>query len=567
MCVPGAMRTPWAVLLLWSLMCGEADGGLLEVSMWQFAELKLDQSPPTEALLKNIPSNVSFVVFQLHTHYQNVTVSFDKIPGINDSETGSDVGLVSILGPEQTNCTWYLESANTDQLLATAVSIPYTERDPVPGGCSLESSLDIDPKVYLQYNLYETVITFAPANLGYARGASPPVCDVGTGEQSRWRLNYEIYQYFLPENNLNETVLLTHLQKMSMVQQVTRNGGKVTTLTSNDRTTMSFSSIPGQGVIYNVIVRDPLLNTSAAYIPVHTYACSFTSTMDNCYTLGLVSTKVFFTIFSLLGLFICFFGHRFLKTEFFFMGFIITGFLFFILISRVTGLDYTQRLILMALFGIIGGLLFVAYWWRCGCVLLCVLISGLVLGFLVASVAFFTPLGDIAVFNSDTVFWLTFSCISLVIPVVLLIFVPKILNVLTCVIVGSYTVVLAIDSYLYTSLSYITLNVLKRALNNEFSTAYTSTPLQTNDFIIIALWAVLVVSGVTTQLWREKGLPAFPPTPYLVWKRDRERRKTNILDPSYHIPPFRERVMARLAQIPDLFRKEPPTGERTPLLL
>lgn len=47
-----------------------------------------------------------------------------------------------------------------------------------------------------------------------------------------------------------------------------------------------FNSIPGQGVIYSVIVRDPLLNTSASYVPVHTYACSFTSTLDGCYTLG-----------------------------------------------------------------------------------------------------------------------------------------------------------------------------------------------------------------------------------------------------------------------------------------
>lgn len=30
--------------------------------------------------------------------------------------------------------------------------------------------------------------------------------------------------------------------------------------------------------------------------------------------LGRVSTKVFFTLFALLGLFICFFGHRFWKT-------------------------------------------------------------------------------------------------------------------------------------------------------------------------------------------------------------------------------------------------------------
>lgn len=41
--------------------------------------------------------------------------------------------------------------------------------DPIPGACNQEFNLEIDPNIYLQYNLYETVIKIAPANLGYAR--------------------------------------------------------------------------------------------------------------------------------------------------------------------------------------------------------------------------------------------------------------------------------------------------------------------------------------------------------------------------------------------------------------
>ena len=112
------------------------------------------------------------------------------------------------------------------------------------------------------------------------------------------------------------------------------------TLLSTDRSMAAFNSIPGQGIIYSVVVRDPLLNTSASYVPVHTYACSFMSTLDGCQTLGelfkhltahqfkknnveraflclfitgKISTKVFFTITGLAGLFVCFFGHRFFK--------------------------------------------------------------------------------------------------------------------------------------------------------------------------------------------------------------------------------------------------------------
>lgn len=41
--------------------------------------------------------------------------------------------------------------------------------DPVPGACNQEFALEIDPNIHLQYNLFETTVTFAPANIGYER--------------------------------------------------------------------------------------------------------------------------------------------------------------------------------------------------------------------------------------------------------------------------------------------------------------------------------------------------------------------------------------------------------------
>lgn len=59
------------------------------------------------------------------------------------------------------------------------------------------------------------------------RGTDPPPCDIRTGQDSRWRLQYDVYQYFLPENDLTEEGLLKHLQRMAEVPQVTANGIKV----------------------------------------------------------------------------------------------------------------------------------------------------------------------------------------------------------------------------------------------------------------------------------------------------------------------------------------------------
>lgn len=84
------------------------------------------------------------------------------------------------------------------------------------------------------------------------------------------------------------------------------------------------------------------------------------------------------------------------------------------------------------------------------------------------------------------------------------------------------------------------------------------------DFILITVWVVLGVSGIVLQLYRERNRPFFPPSPYLMWRQERERRKTNVLDPSHHTPSFPTRFMTRVRQ---LTRRPEPAGERTPLLL
>ncbi|NWU28267.1 TM7S3 protein, partial [Dyaphorophyia castanea] len=539
------------------------NAGLLELSLGKFRNVLLNQTNPVEAVIRNIASNVTVVIFQVHAQQRDVVISFDKTPLVNSSGTGVDKGLVSILRPEQTVCTWYLRALGAGQVLSTAISIPYMEKDPIPGGCNLEFDLEVDPNIYLDYTLVDIHIKFAPANLGYTRGANPPSCDSGTGQNSRWRLRYDVYQYFLPENDLSEMVLMSHIRKMSGVQSIKANGIKMLTLTADDKTNVYFSSLPGQGVIYNVIVWDPLWNSSAAYIPVHTYACSFADLVDNCSSLSKLSTKVFFTAFAVLGLFTCFFGHRFWKTVKL-LNMLLQelklpecwNFLF----------SLSVRLILTAVAGIIGGLLLVVSWWRFGSVLLSMFVIGLVLGFLFSATLFFTPIGNYRVFRDDVVFWVTFACVALMIPV-LFIGCPRILNILASGIVGSYTVILAIACYVYTSLAYITLDLLRRVLNNYFSRAYTNVPFQRNDFIILSVWAMLALSGVTVQLRRERSEVPFPPHPYLTWKRERERRSTNVLDPSHHIPPLRERIHNKLLHIKTFFQKDQPAGERTPLLL
>ncbi|RXN08151.1 transmembrane 7 superfamily member 3 [Labeo rohita] len=81
---------------------------------------------------------------------------------------------------------------------------------------------------------------------------------------------------------------------------------------------------------------------------------------------------------------------------------------------------------------------------------------------------------------------------------------------------------------------------------------------------MITVWVVLGVSGIVVQLYREKSRPFFPPSPYVMWKQERERRKTNVLDPSHHKPSLSARILGRIRQ---LTQRTEPAGETTPLLL
>ncbi|XP_076862943.1 transmembrane 7 superfamily member 3 [Brachyhypopomus gauderio] len=532
-------------------------------SLGMFQNVSVPENGSVQVLVSQIPADVAFITLQFHTQYSNATLSYEKVPEYGYSLTAVDSGLLFPLSSGQSSLSCFLLAPDGGPVTGTGVLLPYTHADPVPGACNLEFPLENDPNIYLRYNLFETVIRFAPANIGSSREVSPPACDVGMGSTTHWRLEYDVYQYFLPENDLSEQSLISGMKSVASVSSMVENGRKLVTLSSNDRTELSFNSIPGQGVIYSVIVRDPVSNTSASYVPVHTYACSFASIVDSCTTLGRVSSKVFFTIAGLAGLFVCFLGHRFFKCELFCMGFAFGAFVFFVLFTRTTSLDYDLRLVLAALFGVIVGVTLVMSWWRFGSAMSCVVVVGLLLGFLISSIVFFTPLGDMDVFRNDIMFWVTFSCIVAIVPVFFIRW-PREGNIVACGVVGAYMVVLAVNAYTYTSLSYITLDVLKRLLNDQFRHAFISVPLQTVDFIMISVWSVLAVGGVVLQLYRERSRPFFPPSPYVLWRQERERRKTNVLDPSHHTPSLAARLLARARQ---LLRRPEPAGERTPLLL
>ncbi|XP_030209673.1 transmembrane 7 superfamily member 3 isoform X1 [Gadus morhua] len=568
---------PWIWCMLLVAQSGEVRTQTENQVVFQlgsFQNVSVSHNETVQATVSGIPDTVAFVTLQFHTQHRSTALSFTRVPGA--ALSAPDTGLLSTLAPGQTSLSLFLTTLDRYPVAGMGVTLPYTSADPVPGACNGVFGLGTDPNLYLTYNLYETTLRFAPASVGYARGATPPPCNVSTETAVRRRLLYDVYRFLLPAGDLSEGGLFSGLQKVASAQSLGANPGLgadsslgtdvrlVTTLSWENDTVAVVSSVLGRGAVYAVVVRDPERNTSASYVPVHTYACSFDSALEGCLTLGQISTKVFFTLSGLAGLFVCFFGHRFFKCELFCMGFAFVCFLFFVLITWTTTLDYDLRLALAAVLGVVGGAVLVTCWWRFGSVMACVAVVGLILGFFVASTVFFTPFGELEVFQgSEVAFWVTYCCLVLAVSLVMVRW-PREGNIITCGVVGGYCVVLAVNVYVSTSLSYITLNVLKRFLNPNFDPAFTDVSFHDIDFVLITLWVVLGASGVVLQLYRERSRPFFPPSPYLMWLQERERRKTNVLDPSHHGATPAGRLLARLRQ---LTRRREPNGEHTPLLL
>ena len=85
---------------------------------------------------------------------------------------------------------------------------------------------------------------------------------------------------------------------------------KYTAIKYGDVKRVTYDSIYGQGVVYNVIVMDTSTQATSAYIPRATYACDFYSE-QGCDIRSEVIDKLLSPVIGLAGLFLCFLGQHF----------------------------------------------------------------------------------------------------------------------------------------------------------------------------------------------------------------------------------------------------------------
>ncbi|XP_064594529.1 transmembrane 7 superfamily member 3-like [Liolophura sinensis] len=488
----------------------------------------------------------SSVTCQVHAQVHNVTLSMSAHPGVSTSVNGHDVGVITVLRIGQTEARWFLMSQHNFSLSVVVAVTELTDQNPLPGGCNIEFNLENDANIHLRYTDYLNVLTFQWSALSFRRDQEHPLDCVSRSDQ--FSLTYDIYVYYLPGNDILEDTYIHAVQQMLTVDSVKQIGQKIASLTYNDKSNISVVSYPGHGVIYTVLVTQTGKGSSL-YFPVSTYSCSLNSSGCEQALKADVAGIVLTTIASFVGIFICFFGHRFFKTEMFIFGFLSMALVTYIgLIPGELGL--AEHLLVAGAVGVLGGLAWLIFWWFLGIPVLSVLLVGLVAGYVFSSLVFFTPFGDLKYWHNRFNFGMTFSCGVLILPVLLLCF-TRILNILSCAFVGSFSVILAAGMYLHSEIKYILLSQFNRFFLPEYNSAIHTVPFQLNEIILSTLWAVLFISGTIFQYVRERKRPPFPPCPrskirartlYRQQKQDESDERRPLLRDSQHRPPSYGRI-------------------------
>ncbi|XP_065909123.1 transmembrane 7 superfamily member 3-like isoform X2 [Dysidea avara] len=417
----------------------------------------------------------SVIIVQVHTQ-KNVLWLASHNGGVVN---GSHVGLLELLRVGVVTLQYqvmsYRHSNNESDTPVMIVTQLLRNEVPIPGGCATVSQLEYDPNLYLTYTRYTSTWNFSDADQGFSSSSyhsAPPTCD--DANESRYppvrNLEYFAYAYFLPERSYSQSEMFSGIEKMLSSDGVTSHSKKSKHLLFQDPKKVTYGTTAGQGVVYNVVVRDLTTGATSAYVPMVTYSCDFYAKIGRCDSPGSVINKVVGSLVGLLGLFLCLFGHRLFDVELVVLLIVIFSLLLFIIITRTT--DWSHN-------------------------------------------------GNLSYFNYNYVYGLALGCCTIIFMLPFVLF-AKVLNITLCAVIGSFGVILCIGSFLQNSLTDIITDMLLHATLPGYSNSINSHPYQFTEIILTCFWPILLVGGLVTQYVITCKRPSFPKSPY---KRFKEWRK------------------------------------------
>ncbi|XP_066146584.1 transmembrane 7 superfamily member 3-like isoform X2 [Euwallacea fornicatus] len=513
--MPGISAKVNYVVLFILISIGTYVSRIYAEAIYPQISINLNYLPPGESITKfqkltnldynniinitNIHPNVSFMVIQIHTLTENLTLSYTDPIYVNSFTMGNHIGLVwndeipKKYGKNTIEAVLYLFRqmpvlAPVDVLLSVKT---YTKYDPVPGGCNLSFETEIAP--YQKINLSAAVITIT---------SQPP--SVFGEFCNRNTITTEMYYLFLPENSYNSDEYFQSIEKMMIYENVIKYGIKVRKGMGFTKFKQMYNKYTGTGRVFVVV--STYQGRNCVYVPIVSYGCNVNAWEEDCLGSSLY-WNITIAFYIICGLLICLGGHRFFKITLFIIGYTFGATIMFLLDQDFSGKGKETNACIV---GLLFGIIWVFLWWKFGVLVLAVELTFMLAGVLVASTLLFARWGEIDIFTNDLNFWMLFASIMVVTHTPLLCLKP-LYHIIALGLLGSYAFIVAINYYMGGSLHYILINTYRRLTVRNFGMAIVDPPYQRLEIYYTLLWAVIFGLGVYVQYRYSIGKPPFPP--------------------------------------------------------
>lgn len=346
--------------------------------------LSANQTEPISVIGSN--KNAEFALVSVHSQVHPVTLAYDdptkqRFIKRNRKISGLNVGLVALFDsdyPKRTHL--YLRNEHNLKIKVLVLVAQFDGYSPIPGGCNLEFPVNISPFLRLRTAGLNLTLEFQKASLGanFRVVSDKPDCDFSNN-----KLTYEIYSYYLKENDYSEQEYFLALKRMSSVQQIEAYGTRLEGQTSGQpKTRVKILAYRGKGVVYSVIAS--FLNFKIAYSPVVSYDCDL-SNSNSCRIYQNWLQICYFLALGLVGLVVCLDASKTLKLQTPYYGFLSGSSIAYTLTARFPQANLLGTSATVLVVGLLFACFWLSLWLKWPSVKLASALSGIHFGFLFVS--------------------------------------------------------------------------------------------------------------------------------------------------------------------------------------
>ncbi|KAL7304849.1 hypothetical protein TKK_0002657 [Trichogramma kaykai] len=451
----------------------------------------------------DIPSDVYFVIIQVHTYMHNVSMYYDV--AVSDRLTGnhvngSNIGLL-IETNAATNAVVQVSNTNSESVGSLIAILAYTKDAPQPGGCNMEFNVEKSPFQKLTFNDKTITVDAQPASI-------PPVGGLQLSCE-KFPIAHDAYRVYMPEHDFSNFTYFTSIANMLTVSDIEKNAALIPGSIFNSAMRRIYSVYPGTGSVYGMVAY--FGEASSAYVPIVTYGCDSSSWANSCSYLTNAFTKVLSALVFFIGVFVAMRGQNFFKTSMILLGLLFGGYIGYTIGLYYETFNITGIIVIGMITGIVMSSLWLLLWMSWSSPIPSLTLTGVTLGSFFFYIFYFAVPAGAWYLEMDSYYWLIFTTFVVMTFLVFSV-VPLIGNILCFTILGSYVSILAVDYYVGSNLKYILINSIRRSTDDDFKYAVIQPPFQRNDIILTLSWAFIVIVGIFRQYSNNLNRLPFPPS-------------------------------------------------------